>query len=42
MNKKTIAGTNISEVKRLNARSGLTYNQAKVLLAKKYKKERQS
>lgn len=36
MNQKyTIAGTDISEVKRLNATSGLTYNQAKLLLAKK-------
>ncbi len=32
---QTISGTNIDEVKRLNAQSGLSYNQAKSLLAKK-------
>lgn len=30
----TVSGTNIDEVKRQNADSGLTYNQAKELLAK--------
>lgn len=32
----TITGTDIEEVKRLNAHSGLTYNQAKQLLQKQY------
>ncbi|WP_088104538.1 hypothetical protein [Halalkalibacter urbisdiaboli] len=32
--KQTVAGTDITEVKRLNAQSGLTYNEAKMLLAK--------
>jgi hypothetical protein len=32
---KTVSGTDIVEVKRLNAQSGLTYNEAKVMLAKK-------
>ncbi|WP_277750928.1 hypothetical protein [Anaerobacillus alkaliphilus] len=32
--KKTIAGTDIEEVKRLNSKSGLSYNEAKLLLAK--------
>ncbi|WNF38788.1 hypothetical protein RJD24_10350 [Bacillaceae bacterium IKA-2] len=31
----TTSGTNIDEVKRQNADSGLTYNQAKELLAKR-------
>lgn len=31
----TVAGTDIEEVKRLNAQSGLTYNEAKQLLAEK-------
>ncbi|MDT8861317.1 hypothetical protein N0O92_13845 [Alkalihalobacillus sp. MEB130] len=31
----TIAGTDIDEVKKLNSQSGLTYNEAKLLLAKK-------
>jgi hypothetical protein len=31
----TVAGTDIEEVKRLNAHSGLTYNEAKQLLASK-------
>lgn len=35
MSKKTIAGTDVTEVKRLNANSGLTYNEAKMLLAKR-------
>lgn len=34
-NNKTIAGTDIEEVKKLNAQSGLSYNEAKMLLAKK-------
>ena len=33
--KRTIAGTDIEEVKRLNHQSGLSYNEAKMLLAKK-------
>ncbi|MEH7350799.1 MULTISPECIES: hypothetical protein [Gottfriedia] len=37
----TITGTNINEVKRKNANSGLTYNQVKQLLAEKYMKERE-
>jgi hypothetical protein len=32
----TIAGTDIDEVKRLNAASGLSYNEVKKLLADKY------
>ncbi|WP_257391651.1 hypothetical protein [Halalkalibacter krulwichiae] len=32
---KTIANTNIAEVKRLNQQSGLTYNEAKLELAKR-------
>ncbi len=34
MDRFTIAGTNIDEVKRQNERSGLSYNQVKELLAK--------
>ncbi|TWI54705.1 hypothetical protein [Halalkalibacter nanhaiisediminis] len=30
---KTVTGTDIDEVKRLNAQSGLSYNEAKVMLA---------
>ncbi|MFF3024057.1 hypothetical protein ACFVRR_15615 [Gottfriedia sp. NPDC057948] len=37
----TITGTDINEVKRKNANSGLTYNQVKQLLAEKYMKERE-
>ncbi|WP_276511782.1 hypothetical protein [Guptibacillus hwajinpoensis] len=37
---KTKTGTDIETVKRLNANSGLTYNQAKEILAKKIKKEK--
>jgi hypothetical protein len=33
--KTTIAGTDIDEVKRLNNQSGLSYNEAKFLLASK-------
>ncbi|WP_268884691.1 hypothetical protein [Alkalihalobacterium elongatum] len=33
--KTTVVGTDIEEVKRLNSQSGLTYNEAKELLAKK-------
>ncbi|WP_342434160.1 hypothetical protein [Neobacillus sp. FSL H8-0543] len=36
VNNRTIAGTNIEEVKRLNSQSGLSYNQVKQLLAEKY------
>ncbi len=31
---QTVAGTNIEEVKRLNAQSGLSYNEVKELLAR--------
>ena len=34
--KHTVTGTDIDEVKRLNAHSGLTYNQVKQLLQKQY------
>jgi hypothetical protein len=37
--KKTIVGTDIEEVKRLNASSGLSYNEVKMLLAQKYLKK---
>ncbi|WP_283246027.1 hypothetical protein [Bacillus suaedae] len=40
-NNKTSTGTNIDEVKRLNAESGLSYNEAKILLAQKYQKQKQ-
>ncbi|MFC0472167.1 hypothetical protein ACFFHM_17070 [Halalkalibacter kiskunsagensis] len=33
--RKTMSGTDIEEVKRLNAQSGLTYNKAKEALARK-------
>ncbi|MFN7249692.1 MAG: hypothetical protein ACK4M9_02780 [Anaerobacillus sp.] len=33
--KTTVAGTDIDEVKRLNNQSGLSYNEAKILLARK-------
>ncbi|MDN3018778.1 hypothetical protein V7161_22640 [Neobacillus drentensis] len=32
----TAAGTDIEEVKRLNAQSGLSYNEVKQLLAEQY------
>ncbi|MDQ1145486.1 hypothetical protein QE429_002313 [Bacillus sp. SORGH_AS 510] len=32
----TIVGTDIEEVKRLNSQSGLSYNEVKNILAKKY------
>ncbi|MBY0120404.1 hypothetical protein [Bacillus sp. S/N-304-OC-R1] len=36
-NKKyTISGTDIEEVKRLNSQSGLSYNEVKRLLARKF------
>ncbi|MGJ9383667.1 hypothetical protein CR203_19295 [Salipaludibacillus neizhouensis] len=35
MGKKTVTGTDINEVKRLNDKSGLTYNEAKAVLASK-------
>ena len=38
--KTTIAGTDIEEVKRANAQSGLTYNQVKELLAKQQTQNR--
>ncbi|MFD2445623.1 hypothetical protein ACFSO7_16810 [Bacillus sp. CGMCC 1.16607] len=37
--KKTIVGTDIEEVKRLNASSGLSYNEVKRLLAEKHLKK---
>jgi hypothetical protein len=37
--KRTIVGTDIYEVKRLNAASGLSYNEVKLLLAQKYLKK---
>ncbi|WP_255461918.1 MULTISPECIES: hypothetical protein [Bacillales] len=36
---KTKSGTDIEEVKRLNANSGLSYNQVKEQLAKKMMKK---
>jgi hypothetical protein len=36
--KRTIVGTDIAEVKRLNAALGLSYNEVKLLLAQKYSK----
>ncbi|WP_263491700.1 hypothetical protein [Bacillus sp. RAR_GA_16] len=36
---KTKSGTDIETVKRLNANSGLSYNQAKELLAKRMGKK---
>ncbi|MFE8699469.1 hypothetical protein ACFYKX_02400 [Cytobacillus sp. FJAT-54145] len=40
-NKKyTVAGTDIEEVKKLNANSGLSYNEVKQLLARKMLKEK--
>lgn len=35
--KYTVAGTNIEEVKRQNANSGLTYNELNELIAKQLK-----
>jgi hypothetical protein len=37
--KRTIVGTDIEEVKRQNAASGLSYNEVKLLLAQKYLKK---
>ncbi|GAA0338315.1 hypothetical protein GCM10008967_30740 [Bacillus carboniphilus] len=37
--KFTVVGTNINEVKRKNATSGMTYNEVKALLAKNYQKD---
>ncbi|WP_286170675.1 hypothetical protein [Bacillus sp. NTK071] len=37
---KTKSGTDIEEVKRRNANSGLTYNQAKEQLASQLKKKK--
>ncbi|MFS0781625.1 hypothetical protein [Bacillus sp. 1P06AnD] len=34
--KYTVTGTDIHEVKELNAHSGLTYNEIKALIAKEY------
>lgn len=36
--KLTVVGTDITEVKRLNSQSGLSYNQVKQLLAEKIRK----
>jgi hypothetical protein len=41
MNNRTITGTNIEEVKRLNSQSGLSYNQVKQLLAEKYRNKKE-
>lgn len=38
----TVVGTNINEVKRKNATSGMTYNEVKELLAKNYQKNNNS
>lgn len=37
--KYTIVGTDIDEVKKLNKKSGLTYNEVKQLLAKQMKQK---
>jgi ubiquitin len=37
--KKTVVGTDIEEVKKQNAASGLSYNEVKRLLAEKYLKK---
>jgi hypothetical protein len=37
----TVVGTDIDEVKRLNSRSGLSYNEVKQLLAEKYAMNKQ-
>lgn len=37
--KKTVVGTDIEEVKKLNSASGLSYNEVKRLLAEKYLKK---
>lgn len=34
--KYTVVGTDVEEVKRLNSQSGLSYNEAKELLARAY------
>ncbi|MFJ5715259.1 hypothetical protein [Neobacillus sp. NPDC093127] len=36
----TVVGTDIEEVKRLNSQSGLSYNEVKAIIAKKYMKEK--
>ncbi len=36
---KKYSNTNVEEVKRLNAQSGLSYREVKELLVKKYNKE---
>lgn len=38
--KLTVAGTDIQEVKKQNANSGLTYNQVKQLLAEQYSRQK--
>lgn len=38
--KYTEAGTDIDEVKKLNAASGLSYNEVKVLLAQAYEAQK--
>ncbi|WP_263623039.1 hypothetical protein [Guptibacillus algicola] len=37
---KSKSGTDIDEVKKLNANSGLTYNQAKQELAKRFEQKK--
>ena len=39
--KFTVVGTDIDEVKRLNSKSGLSYNEVKKLLAQKYLQNKQ-
>jgi len=39
-NRVTVVGTDIEEVKRLNAQSGLSYNEVKQLLAQQYLKNK--
>jgi lambda repressor-like predicted transcriptional regulator len=41
LNRYTVVGTDIEEVKRLNRQSGLSYNEVKQLLAKQYLKMKQ-
>ncbi|WP_176551012.1 hypothetical protein [Bacillus sp. AFS040349] len=38
-NTKKYSNTDVKEVKRLNAQSGLSYNEVKQLLAQQYQKE---
>ncbi|QTC41186.1 hypothetical protein I7V34_19265 [Bacillus sp. V3] len=38
--KRTVSGTDIEEVKKLNSESGLTYNQVKQLLGGQYSRKK--